>query len=669
MAILAGDIKLVASQVMDDVSEGGGAPTPTIIADGTSNSIFNDISELDRAGGRVNLRKVFAHVQTPTTDQYFGANVILADPPDDPLVDIAMFKTGSAFDVRDDARDRIEAYLNRGSKWDGYLWENHITGQRSITIFQRPSAKLPTIGKTLCLVGNEGLGTEFYQYVRVTRVESELRTFTQLIGSTLYDYQATIVTCEISDTLRYDFNGSTANRYYEPTAGKTVLRDTVVADAAKYYGASPTTAPVAIGDVTTQVDSIYTAIVPSAQTETALVDLSAGGTADSLIDSSNGTISYTTSVSFTAGSTYYTGNVITPGTLTISVSGGSLTDDGGDLMSGSTVVGTVNYARGEFAIATGVSAFTGSKTITFTPGAAPTQVADTAAIRVEIENRAYIYNLTIVPPPAPGTLVVSYMAQGNWYDLRDDGAGRLSGSDPAFGAGTVSYTTGTASVTLGALPDVGSEIMFYWGGKLNYLNRAAVAVAAPKVVLQLTKTGITPNSLTVTWNDGTARTAEDDGAGVISGDATGKVNYQSGVVELSPTTLPAGGQSFSCAYTWGAPEVETFTNPVRNPDYSVTLTLGMTNITPGTVEITWPLQLQIVGTDAWRYMGNAVLLSKTVRDDGTGNLVTPENVVFGTINYTTGVVTLGPDTVVPVPMVVNQVVSTGVTLNHLAGGA
>ena len=62
MPILTGDIKLVASQVMDDVPEGGGAPTATVITDGTSNAIFPDISELDRAGGRVNLRKV---VQKP----------------------------------------------------------------------------------------------------------------------------------------------------------------------------------------------------------------------------------------------------------------------------------------------------------------------------------------------------------------------------------------------------------------------------------------------------------------------------------------------------------------------------------------------------------------------------------------------------------------------------
>ena len=60
---------------------------------------------------------------------------------------------------------------------------------------------------------------------------------------------------------------------------------------------------------------------------------------------------------------------------------------------------------------------------------------------------------------------MSYRAQGKWYDLRDNGAGVLKGASPEYDVGTVSYTTGTVAVTLGALPDVGSEIVYAWGGK------------------------------------------------------------------------------------------------------------------------------------------------------------------------------------------------------------
>ena len=99
-AITASDISLIASQVMDDVEEGGGAPTAHVIQDGVSNSIFPDISEVDRAGGRFNLRKIFVAVRNLGTDTYLGSNVIVAEPPADPRVSITLFSTGQAFDRR-----------------------------------------------------------------------------------------------------------------------------------------------------------------------------------------------------------------------------------------------------------------------------------------------------------------------------------------------------------------------------------------------------------------------------------------------------------------------------------------------------------------------------------------------------------------------------------------
>ena len=44
MSILSGDIKLLASKVMDDVPNGGGGPTGNVIPDGASNAIFGDVT-------------------------------------------------------------------------------------------------------------------------------------------------------------------------------------------------------------------------------------------------------------------------------------------------------------------------------------------------------------------------------------------------------------------------------------------------------------------------------------------------------------------------------------------------------------------------------------------------------------------------------------------------
>ena len=665
MPILAGDVKLVASQVMDDVAEGGGAPTANVIVDGASNSLFNDISELDRAGGRVNLRKVFASIQTDTTDTYLGGNVIVSDPPSDPRVAVTIFSTQEVFDRRTHARDRIEAYLNKGSMWNGYLLENHIAGQRSIQLFQRVGAELPTIGKTLFLVMNEGLPNEYSQYVRITRIESETRTFSYGTGSGIQDYQAVVVSCDLSDALRYDFPGSPPDRLFTMATGKTRTRDTVVADAAKYCGVVKTTQPVAIGDVAASVSSVFTQLVPSAQTETPLLDLTAGGTSETLIESDNGTVSYTTAAAFNASTVLSVGNAIQPGTLSISVSGTTLTDNSGDLVSGATVVGTVNYGRGQITLASSAPTYSGAKTIRFRPAAAPIRVADTAGVRVDIESRSYNYILTIVPSPAPGTLQVSYRAQGKWYDLRDNGAGMLKGVSPEYGVGTVSYTTGTVAVTLGALPDVGSEIVYAWGGKANYFNRASSAIAPPSVALQLTHAGVTPGSVTITWNDGTARSATDDGKGVINGHASGTINYQTGLIQLTPTVLPAGGQTYSVAYTWGPPNEEEFHAPLRNGDGSIDVEVDFDGLIPGTVELEWNLLIDlyeyISTTPAELQLIRQIDPIKIVKDDGLGVLRDPQGTAFGTVNYSTGVVHFTPDTTVRIPVARYNVTQIGWT--------
>ena len=64
MPIQEGNIVFVKSQQMDDVPEGGGAATGTVIIDGAMNNVFEDISDLDRAYGRFNLRWQF-----PTASQ------------------------------------------------------------------------------------------------------------------------------------------------------------------------------------------------------------------------------------------------------------------------------------------------------------------------------------------------------------------------------------------------------------------------------------------------------------------------------------------------------------------------------------------------------------------------------------------------------------------------
>ena len=60
MTILSGDIVLLASQRLVDTDDGGGRITGREIISGNHNSLFPDVSDMDRAYGTVNMRKAFS---------------------------------------------------------------------------------------------------------------------------------------------------------------------------------------------------------------------------------------------------------------------------------------------------------------------------------------------------------------------------------------------------------------------------------------------------------------------------------------------------------------------------------------------------------------------------------------------------------------------------------
>jgi hypothetical protein len=667
MPILASDIKLLATQVMDDVPEGGGAPTSTVIVDGRSNAVFKDISEADRVGGDVSIMKIAAAVQTLDVDTALGVNVIISRPPADPKVSPALFYTGDFFDRRASIQNRIESYLSPGEEFSGFLLSNHVAGQRSIQLGQRPGATPPAVNSTLELSGGGNI-----DYVRVTDVKLETRRYSYSSGSSFVDYDVQVAICDLADGLEFDFNGTAANRLFERSPTATATYRMIVADAARYYSVTPLAQDIDIGDISAVGESIYAQIVPSAQTEIPLVDTSAAGSSTALVASASGAVSLTTSASFAPNAVVYVGNPIYPGTLSIAATAGTFTDDGGKLKLGAVTVGTVSYASGTITFASDSATYGGSKTITFQPAGAPLQLADSTSIEVTVETRRINYIVTILPPPAPGTSRVSYRSNGNWYEMYDDGAGRLKGVDSSVGVGTVDYATGTVAATLGTLPDVGGEIVIQWGAKVTYNDRSGSLSAAASIIVQLAELGAERSSVSLAWNDGTARTATDNGTGAITGAATGSISYASSTITLKPTVLPASSVPFTVSYHHGDPLSETFTAPARELDGSVALNIEP-GLTPGSVEISWNLILQSTGgvpTDLW--VPHSFASNKTVTDDGSGNLVDSLGVAFGSINYATGVASLFPEviTTVAVPQWdVNQLGILGTVLSPNLPGA
>ena len=655
MTILSGDIKLLTSQRMTDTPDGGGRITGKEVVSGDHNSIFPDVSDLDRAYGVVNMRKVYLATQTDDTDTYFGANATVLLPPADPNVGLCLMSTKDHHDTRAAARDVLERYLARGPKWRGFLYDTQLEGQRAIRFFQRVEVRLPEIGETLVLVGNEGKAGEFEQYVRVLEVNQALAKF-QIPG--IPEFTRNVVTCVLADPLRYTFEGEQPTPYDVVTNAKTALRETVVADAANYYASTKLSEDVAFGAMQVKAKTIFTQLVPAARSETPAVDLTAAGELASLVDSGKGLVSFTTAASIAPSRGLFLGSGAKPGTVTITIGAAVITDRGGELVVAGSVIGSIDYGRGSLEFNAQCPNYgTASKAISFWPAARPSRIADTARIEIKANNRGYAYTITLQPTPAPGTLTVSFMAQGKWYDLKDNGRGELRGADLSYGSGTLNFASGSVLLTLGALPDVDTSIMFSWATPVNYTNRSGQAISISKSAWQLPHTGVTPKSLVLTWSDG--KTANDSvGDGKIRGDITGTINYAEGIIDLEHITLPALGQEYAAQYQYGEPVTERHVEPGRlsTPGQvgHLSITLdgsggGAHNLTPGSVRVKFNALYHKFDVDDQELVIATRDPIITLRDDGQGKLIDASGVVLGAIDYTAGTLHFMPDGSAPLP--------------------
>ncbi|MBS4699372.1 curculin (mannose-binding) lectin protein [Aeromonas media] len=655
MTILSGDIKLLASQRLTDTPDGGGRVTGREIVSGEHNSLFPDISDLDRTTGVVSMRKAFMAVQTDDTDTYRGANAVVLLPPADPNVGLCLMTTKDHHDTRANARDVLERYLARGPKWRGFLYDTQLEGQRAIRFFQRVEVRLPEVGETLVLVGNEGKAGEFEQYVRILEVTYQLAKF-QIPG--VPEFTRNVVTCVLADPLRYTFEGEQPTPYDVVTNAKTSLRETVVADAANYFATTKLAEAVALGAMQVRAKTIFTQLVPAARSETPAVDLTAAGELASLVDSGKGLVGFNTVVSIAPSRGLFLGSGVKPGTLTITIGAATITDRGGELVVAGSVIGSIDYGRGQLEFNAQCPNYgTASKSVSFWPAARPSRIADTAQIEIKANNRGYAYTITLMPTPAPGTLTVSFMAQGKWYDLKDNGKGELFGADRSFGTGIVNLATGSVMLTLGALPDVDTSILFSWATPVNYTNRSNQPISISKSAWQLPHSGITPKSLVLTW--GVGKTANDAvGDGRIRGDITGTINYAEGIIDLEHITLPALGQEYVAQYQYGEPVTERHVEPGRlsTPGQvgHLSITLdgaggGANNLTPGSVHVKFNALYHKFNVDDQELVIQTRDPIITLRDNGQGQLIDASGNVLGAINYSAGTLHFMPDGTAPLP--------------------
>lgn len=649
MPILATDIKFRKSQRLTDNPDGGGRMVQAEVVDGVLNNLFPDIGDEERTTGRAVLRKDFVHVSTPTVDVLKDAIALLLAPPTDPAVNVCMFSTGSYSDERVDARNRIESYTTKGTESRLVLMGTAYLGSRTITVYCMQDAPTPEIGDNFCLSTNAIGYTSNEQYVRVNKIVT--RTTQTFYDSLDNAFQRDVIVIELQTPLIYDFFGQEAQR---ATSAKPPTRifTTNLSDAASYYGVKPLTEAAVSGSLSVNVGNPFIQLVPSTRAEHPLVDQPAGANRVSMIQSGavDG-LTYTGSGNFTAD-TFITRSLGTPflrASVRVAINDGTnLSDDGNGRLTtpgASLWSGLVDYEQGTVSISHSSGGGSRSFTVTATAAGAVLDVGYSDSRKVTVANRAYNWVMQLSPRPAPGTVVVEYRALGKWIRLTDNGKGQLIGR-AGDGTGSVNYATGSIVLTCGAMPDVGTWILWSFGtGVIATRRNGDVAIQAPSLEFTLPNGGIKPSTLVLDWTaGGSAVHATDDGVGAIKvgGTTVGSIQYSTGAVQLNLTTFPDGGSTIAYGYTWRALDSNVF-NPTASGSGVATFTIPQFPLVGGGMQFSW----LTVGTPSNPDIGGgSIAIPMIAIDDGTGNIRLrsvmgrPYNELIGTVDYATGAVNI-----------------------------
>ncbi|HRO77116.1 MAG TPA: hypothetical protein PLA93_00015 [Acinetobacter towneri] len=628
MAIETKDLVLYKSERLTDTDDGGGKYSGQVIIDGQSNNLFNDVSEMDRTMGDVSMRKIFPAVITEDTDSLMGATVFISENPQDPNVSALLFSTKNWTDERRSAQNRVENYLAKGGQIAGTPLDTHWQGMKQLQVAMFPQEAESSVGDTIVLVSDEGKALQFEQYVRITKVETRIAIM--VVDGKNMEYK--IATYTINDPLERDFVGLTARQWYGGnTQSKTIIRESLVADTGEYCASVKLASDAQVGEFTVNASSMFTQLIPSAQTETPIVDVNAAGESVILVPGNDGTITANFPTTVGVSQNLYLGSSVMPSSIAFTLFGQPVSDQGGLLKnSQGTQVGTIDYQRGLIQWTSAAGAGAATLEITFKPAAAPKQYFQSYAIPVTQNSQSTNWTGVLIPIPAPGSLSLSYMSQGKFYELKDDGSGQLKGVHSSFGSGMINYETGSFLLTTGALPDVDTPILAHWGTPIATFVRAGLHVGNAGFDFDLGHTGIA-SGITVTWVlEGETKTASSNSKGLFTGDAAGYINYATGKGRIIPNKLPQKNTQFNITYNYG-PQLDQSKSVIPAGDQQLTFTIGTgSSIQPNSVALDIPV------TDQSGLNTLTVHLKDDPISSNIGNLINDAGSTQGTINYNTG---------------------------------
>lgn len=612
------DLKFYPSERLDDTDEGGGLPIGTPVK-GVANEIFKPISSLASVNGDFDNVLLYGGVQRPDSEPLIGSFVAITKPPKNPVVSYLLF--GANFgELRKDGVRRIENYSIATIESPMTLLSNPAKGSRIVQAYQRVGEKLPSIGDVYCLRYEKDGRILAEQYIQMVKIEATERTFTDADGR---EFVRMVVKMEISQVLNHDFVGVD---YPSPRYANapTKIRETHVADAAAYYGIKPLVQEAKKGSSSLKISSITEKIVPTTQMETPIVDALASRQAPVIFDAA-----------FGAASVYLTlRNIgsyhllpLMPGSLDFL----GVSDEGGRLLFKGEQIGTIDYKTGILNLQSAQSL---SGLASFRPATTTSPIADSFRIDIGIKNRSYNHVMTL-PNIGAGSVSVSYMAQGRWYELLDDGAGRLVGVSKEHGSGSVNYRTGSVTLTCGHMPDVGSAIIFSVGTSA----KAQKLTDTPTMYFSYAIDN-TPNLETLNVSAGNLSQKANK-----KGEFKGNLNgfYDNGRVFIQSQGINTP-QNATISYHTGQRQTITINAPSRDTGGQVVLNLSDTAISPGSVELQFPVTLLTVkeeGKGKFSFTNEGKLIQR-LYDDGVGNLTDVSGAKVGTIDYTNATAKFSP---------------------------
>jgi hypothetical protein len=642
MAINATDVQIMRPERVTDNDDGGGQMTGTAIASGDVNNLWDDIPRTMLAYGGVSLRKLFCAIRSANVDKFLGGHTIIQSDSIADNVSTLLFSTGDHYDERDSAQDSIERFVVLGTRSPLRPVGTQREGQSAVVMYGDDESAAPKIGEVV--VFKDDINE---QYIKVSAVTASDAKYTYEYNNSLLTYSATEFIIQISQPLEYDFVGADPS----PTAEHSFdVYKTQTSALAKYYGIKPLAADVFVGDSTVKADGIFQSIVPTATTETALLDQKPGLSVRVLQPTS--TEAVVKNMGSLSGSVALTlANSFTPGSLKITV-GTSVYKDAGNylqLTSGTSRLDddltTIDGISGVLNLSLSSSAII---VVSYIPAVAVELLPYTESVEIDLSNRQLTYVDQLSPAPMAGSLRVEYQYLGEWYELTDDGNGVISGDGAT---GVVSYDTGSCSFVLAGEPDAGSSLIYTWARSPYDIDDAVSAdSASAHISIPLPSDSIAGTAI-LTWeSNGIKCTASEQPDQTITGDGVGRrLGYN---ILLCPDSNLLPDTDIAIVYSKRAASAINLTRTIDvQTGGDLAIDLGDTNIDASSVELTLVVAVAVdttikgvVSSSAFsstlNFQGRSDNALVQLNKNGFGSSVDD---VVGSIDAATGIVTVDCD--------------------------